>query len=64
MNNLLIVEDSLIQSHFLINSICREFQNVKLYGVVTTGIEAIDIIKEEKVDLIILDLKLSMILMI
>ena len=59
MNNLLIVEDSLIQSHFLINSICREFQNVKLYGVVTTGIEAIDIIKEEKVDLIILDLKLS-----
>ncbi len=58
MQNLLIIEDDLIQSQFLANSICKEISNVRLYNIASTGSEAIDIIKEEKVDVIILDLKL------
>lgn len=58
MQNLLIVEDNLIQSHFLVNSICKNIPNIRLYNIVSTGIEAIEIIKREKVDIIILDLKL------
>lgn len=58
MQNLLIVEDNLVQSHFLANSICKEISDIRLYNIVSTGIEAIDIIKEEQVDIIILDLKL------
>lgn len=58
MQNLLIVEDNLIQSHFLANSICKNIPNIRLYNIVSTGIEAIEIIKREKVDIIILDLKL------
>lgn len=58
MQNLLIVEDDLIQSHFLANSICKEISDARVYNIASTGSEAIDIIKEEKVDIIILDLKL------
>lgn len=58
MQNLLIIEDNLIQAHFLANSICKEVLNVRLYGIVSTGIEALEIIKKEKVDIIVLDLKL------
>lgn len=58
MQNLLIIEDNLIQAHLLANSICKEVLNIRLYGIVSTGIEALEIIKEEKVDIIILDLKL------
>lgn len=58
MQNLLIVEDDLIQSHFLANSICKQIQNIRLYNIVPTGAEAINIIKEEKVDIILLDLNL------
>ena len=50
MQNLLIIEDNLVQSHFLANSICKEIPNVRLYNIATTGMEAINIIK--------LDLKL------
>lgn len=59
MQNLLIIEDNLIQSHFLANIICKEVPNVRLYSIASTGNEAIDIIKDELVDIIILDLKLS-----
>ena len=58
MQNLLIVEDDLIQAHFLANSICKEILNIRLYSIVTTGAEALDVIKNEKIDIIILDLKL------
>lgn len=58
MQNLLIVEDNLIQSYHLANSICREISNIRLYGIVPTCSEAIEIIKNCKVDIIILDLKL------
>ena len=58
MQNLLIVEDDLIQSHLLANFICREVQYIRLYNIASTGKDAINIIKEEKVDIILLDLKL------
>ena len=31
MQNLLIIEDNLIYSHFLVNSICKELNNIRLY---------------------------------
>ena len=58
MQNLLIIEDDLIQSHNLANTICRANSNIRLYGIVPTGDEAKNIIKEEIVDIVILDLKL------
>ncbi len=58
MNNLLIVEHNLTEGYFLINSICTELLNIRLYSATTTGIEAINIIKEKEVDIIILDLTL------
>ena len=58
MLNLLIVENNLIESHFLINSICKELPDIRLYGIAHTGMEAINIIKENEVDIIILDFKL------
>lgn len=58
MQNLLIIEDNLIQAHFLANSICRELLDIRLFGIITTGSEALEIIRKEKIDIIILDLKL------
>ena len=58
MFNMLIVEDELIQAQHLVNCICKKFSNIRLYGIASTGKEAIQIIKEEKIDIIILDLKL------
>jgi len=58
MQNLLIIEDDIIQSHFIVNHICKEISNIRLYNIAATGKEAINIIKEQKVDIIILDLKL------
>ena len=58
MQNLLIIEDNLIQAHFLSNTICKEIPDIKLYNIALTGMEAINIIKEERVDIIILDMKL------
>ena len=58
MENLLIIENNLIQAYSLINNICKKIPTIRLYGIVSTCIEAIDIIKKEKVDIIILDLHL------
>ena len=58
MKNLLIIEDDLIQSYLLINSICRNISDIRLYNIVSTGKEAIKIITENKVDIIILKLNL------
>lgn len=58
MQNLLIIEDNLIYSHFLVNSICKELNNIRLYSIVDTGKKALEILKKEKIDIIILDLKL------
>lgn len=58
MQNLLIIESDLVISHFWANSICKKVPNIRLYNIVSTGTEAINIIKEEIVDIILLDLKL------
>ena len=58
MNNLLIIEGDLIQSHFLINSICKKIQKTRLCGVISTGKEAMEFIKNNDIDVIILDLEL------
>lgn len=48
MQNLLIIEDNLIYSHFLVNSICKELNNIRLYSIVDTGKKALEIIKKRK----------------
>lgn len=58
MKNLLIIEDNLVQSYFMVNHICKELKNIRLYSIVTTGREAIKIIDKKQVDIIILDLNL------
>ncbi len=58
MYNLLIVEDDLIQAHRFTNSISENFSDIKVYSVATLGKDAIDIIKKQVVDIILLDLKL------
>ncbi len=58
MFNLLIVEDNLIQAHTLCNRISETFPNIKVYSISTLGKDALDIIKKDLVDIILLDLKL------
>lgn len=58
MKNLLIIEDNLIEAYTLTNYICKQISDIRLYNIASTGKEAINIIKEEIVDIIILDLKL------
>lgn len=58
MQNLLIIENELIYSHFLANSICKEFDNIRLYNIVDTGQKSLEIIDEQIADIIILDLRL------
>jgi len=58
MENLLIIEDDIVQSHFMANYICKEISNIRLYNIATTGKEALNIIKDKKINIIILDLNL------
>ena len=56
MQNLLIVENNLNKSIFLLNSISEKIQEIRIYNIVSTALEAINIIKKEKVDIILIDL--------
>lgn len=58
MYNMLIVEDEIIQSQFLINSIAREIPEIRICNIASTGLDAINTIKDEFADVILLDLKL------
>lgn len=59
MFNLLIVEDNFVQAQHIINSICKNLSNVRLYNIISTGRECIDILRDEpEIDIIILDLDL------
>lgn len=58
MLNMLIVEDQLIQTQFLINTILKDISEIKIYNISTTGKDALNIINEESVDIILLDLNL------
>ena len=58
MLNVLIVEDNVTQCKQLVNFISSSIPNVKLYSMSFSGAEAIEILKSEQIDLIILDLQL------
>lgn len=58
MINLLIIEDNFIQAQYLINCICSQIPDVRLYNIASTGKEALELIKNKKIDIILLDLKL------
>lgn len=58
MYNLLIIEDELVQSHFLVNEISKEIPEIRIYNIASTGLDAIKIISKEIIDIILLDLKL------
>lgn len=58
MYNMLLIEDEIMQSHFLVNTISKEIPEIRIYNIASTGLDAINTIKEEMVDIILLDLKL------
>ena len=57
MNNILIIESNIIEACFLTNYISKQIPNVRIYNIALNGIEAIDIIKNNRVDIILLDSK-------
>lgn len=58
MENLMIIGSNLANIYSLINFICDKIPNIRLNNIACTGIEAIEIIKRENIDIIILDLDL------
>ena len=59
MTNVLVVEDNFYQSKQIINYLSQRNKELKLYSMVYSGEEALEIIEEQKVDIIILNLKLK-----
>lgn len=53
MYNLLIVEDDLVQSHFLANSIAKNIPDIRLYGILSTGQEALSILADNVIDILV-----------
>ena len=58
MENLMIIGSNLANIYSLINFICDKIPNIRLNNIACTGMEAIEIIKRENIDIIILDLDL------
>lgn len=58
MLNMLVVEDDMYFSKLLINKTIQSNKDLRLCMIATDGKEAIDIIKKEKIDIILLDLNL------
>ena len=58
MFNILIIEDDAIQCKQLVNFISSSITDLKLYSMTFDGNEALEIIKNKKIDIIILDLLL------
>lgn len=56
MFNLLIVEKDPVLAKCLINCICKNFPNIRLYNIAISEQEAIKVLKEKKIDIILLDL--------
>ena len=59
MVNVLVVEDNFYQSKQIVNYILKRNEDIKLYALTYSGKEALEIIQEQKVDIILLDLKLK-----
>lgn len=58
MLNVLVVDDNIFFSKILINKLLQANSNLRLCMIATDGKEAIDILKKQKIDIILLDLKL------
>ncbi len=58
MHKLLVIEDNIMQSKEIINYLSENNENIKLYNMSYTYKEAINIVKNQKADIILLDLKL------
>lgn len=56
MLNMLVIEDNVIQCQQLVNIISSQIFDIKLYSMTFNGEEALDILKKEKIDVILLDL--------
>lgn len=59
MINILVVEDDIIQLKQIVNYISQKNENVKLCGLTFSGDEALNLLMTEKIDIILLDLKLN-----
>lgn len=58
MLNMLIIDDEISCIKKLISSIFKNEENVRLLDIATNGIEALEILDKNKVDIILLDLKM------
>ncbi len=59
MINLLIIEKNLIIAKNLVNYITPTFSDIRIFNIVSNSKSAIDIIKKDNIDLILLDSNLS-----
>ena len=48
MLNLLVVEDDIEQTKQIVNYICQNTNYIKLYGITSSGNEALEVIRNEK----------------
>ena len=51
MKNILIIESNIIEACFLTNFISKQISNVRVYNIALNGIEALNIIKNNLVDI-------------
>lgn len=58
MINALIIDDNINYIKYLINNVISEVENIRVSHIATNGQEAINILKKENFDLIMLDLKM------
>lgn len=56
---MLVIEDNIEQTKQIVNYICQNNDNIKLYGITSSVKDSLKLIKKEKADIIILDLKLE-----
>lgn len=58
MFNILIVDDNIFYAKKLVNIIGDKVQNTRIFNVATTGFEAINILQNNNIDIVLLDLKI------
>lgn len=58
MLNMLVVDDNIFFTKSLINNVVKENPDIRLCMIATNGKEALDALNTQKIDLILLDLKL------
>lgn len=58
IQKLLVIEDNVLQCKQIVNYICEKNENIKLHNIAYTYKEAIEVVKNQMADIILLDLKL------